>query len=588
MSEKTTVGQTSNGKQSHIEQLSWEYLMPKRKERMAGYIRESDPTLADSTTIESQAKAVRQYAEKEGYIYDVAVHEYREAISAYQVPYMEREKLLKMLEAAKRREFDVLAVNEIRAISRRQVEVFIVYDMLQKYGVRLETVKEKFEDDAMGRIILGLRAGYAEIEREQSYQRMQRGKKDRIAIGKAPNGHPKAAYGYIFVDTDRETKGCYEFNHIIIYVDEDGVEWSEYKVMVFIFDLLKEGESLHRVVNKLNDLGIPPPKKPLKGEPHWTASTLQRLLKNRIYIGEVWANRFKRVGKTVKVRPKSEWIRLPDAPSLIDKETFEAIQKQIAYNKQDSLRNNHHKEELGLLRSGYIFCGICGRRMQIVYLDEANGRDTARYVCRQKSGSNQSIILLHKTQIRVPSIDQAAYEKIIATVNNPSWVRAWVRAKLEELREKNQPVVSTEDIEATIEKISQKLQNLYTLAENAPDDEELARITHRMQELGKQKREAEAMLYALADDEEEQVEIEAEIVRFEQWAAKVRPFINDPTYTPTYDDLRFAVRILGIKVTVFPTVGDWPFRYQIDVTVPEIMAKSHYVANDPRLEISPW
>lgn len=111
---------------STILSASWEYYMPKRKERMAGYIRESDPSLANSTTIESAAKAVRQYGEKEGYLYDPG-HEYKEAISAYTVPYTEREKLLKMLDAAKRKEFDVLVVTEVRAISRRQVEVLVVY-----------------------------------------------------------------------------------------------------------------------------------------------------------------------------------------------------------------------------------------------------------------------------------------------------------------------------------------------------------------------------------------------------------------------------------------------------------------------------
>ena len=88
-----------------------------------------------------------------------------------------------MLAAAKRHEFDVLVISEIRALSRRQVEVFVIYDTLQKYGVRLETVQEKFEDSAMGRLVLSLRAAYAEIEREQSFLRMQRGKKDRIEIG---------------------------------------------------------------------------------------------------------------------------------------------------------------------------------------------------------------------------------------------------------------------------------------------------------------------------------------------------------------------------------------------------------------------
>src|SRR5437764_9304132 len=158
--------------------------MPKRKERMAGYIRESDPSLADSTTIESQAKLVRLYGENEGYIYEPQ-HEFKEAISAYMIPYMQRPKLLAMLRAAERHEFDVLVVSEVRAISRRQVEVLIIYDMLQKWGIRLETVKEKFADDAMGKAVLGLRAMFVEIEREQSFLRMQRGKADRIEIGKA-------------------------------------------------------------------------------------------------------------------------------------------------------------------------------------------------------------------------------------------------------------------------------------------------------------------------------------------------------------------------------------------------------------------
>src|SRR5207302_1736733 len=102
----------------------------------AGYIRFSDPSVPlDDSVMESAAQAIREYGEKEGYLYDTARHEYREAISAYQVPYMERFVLLAVLEAAKRHEFDVLVVTEVRAISRRTVEVFVIYDLLQKYGV---------------------------------------------------------------------------------------------------------------------------------------------------------------------------------------------------------------------------------------------------------------------------------------------------------------------------------------------------------------------------------------------------------------------------------------------------------------------
>ena len=93
--------------------------------------------------------------------------------------------------------------------------------LLQKYGIRLETVKEKFGEDAMSKAILSLRAMFVEIEVEQSKMRMSRGRADRLAIGGAPNPHPKAAYGYVFINTLKEVKGAYEFNHAIIFVDEE-------------------------------------------------------------------------------------------------------------------------------------------------------------------------------------------------------------------------------------------------------------------------------------------------------------------------------------------------------------------------------
>jgi len=552
---------------------SWEYLMPKRKERMAGYIRESDPTLADSTTIESQAKAVRIKGEKEGYIYDIAVHEYREAMSAYTVPYMERPQLLKLLEGAKRREFDVVVVSEIRALSRRQVEVFIIYDMLQKYGVRLETVKEKFEDDAMGRLILGLRAAYAEIEREQSYVRMMRGRKDRLEIGHAPNGHPKAAYGYIFIDSLREVKGEYAYNHTIIHTDRYGEEWSEYKVIVYIFTLITQGESLGSIARTLNDLGIPTPNRiARKGEAHWQTCTVRCIARNPIYIGEVWANRYKKVGKSMVIRPKTEWIRLPDAPAIIDQETFLAVQDQLSYNKQNSLRNNHASTEaLGLLRAGYIRCGICNGSMTVQHIrDRRTKTDITVYQCRKKTGGNQGLVHNHRTQIHIPVIDKEARTKIIEALQHPEVVRM----KVAQWRKDNQPpAIDTASIEETIEKIKKGMQNLYALAEDAPDDEELARITHRMQELGKQKREAEGLLYDIADEEEERAEVEAEIVKFEKWVEQVRPRLTDPSYSPSYEELRLAVRILGVVAIVFPTQGEYPFRANVDITIPGIAAK---------------
>jgi predicted nucleic acid-binding Zn-ribbon protein len=158
-----------------------------------------------------------------------------------------------------------------------------------------------------------------------------------------------------------------------------------------------------------------------------------------------------------------------------------------------------------------------------------------------------------------------------------------VRAKVAKIREENKATFDHEDIKATIENIRQKMQNLYKMAENATDDETIADLTQRMNNYEKLKRDAESMLYDLEEDEEERAELEKELVKFEKWAEDVRPSLTDPAYiaTASYDELRLAVRILGLRVTVFPTVGDWPFRCHIDVTVPDVMRKLHCVANDP-------
>jgi len=553
--------------------------MPQRRQRAAIYVRESDVTLAmDSTTIESAIKALLDHCKKKNYEVDPS-HIFKEAISGYAVYYFDRPELMKMLKASERKEFDVLVVTEIRALSRRGAgEVLVIYNSLQKANVRLETLNEVITDDPMGEVLLSFRASWARIEREQSFLRMQRGKKDRIEIGKAPpNGH--RCYGYVLVDTEKETKGRYEFNHAVIYTDANGNKWSEIKVRKYILDQLMCGTTLHGIAIALNELRVPTPCKPKKGISCWDATTVRRIAENPINIGEVWVNRYTRVGKTMKERPKEEWILLPPgtAPALIDRETYESIMQQIAYNKQEALRNNQHKDDLGLLRAGYIFCGVCNRRLTVKYASKVDEKDGSKplYRCYRKEGEAMHLSRNHRTAIRVYGMDEVVKEKIREALLKPEEVRA----KVAEIRRKNKPVVNATEIEETIAGIQQKMKNLYTLAENAPDDEELAHLAERLQELGKQKREAEAMLYVLEDDEEERAEIEKELQRFEKWVAKVQPSLTDPTYIKKapYSELRMAVRILGMRAIVYPTIGDYLYRVQIDVTVPEILAKTKVV-----------
>jgi predicted nucleic acid-binding Zn-ribbon protein len=88
-------------------------------------------------------------------------------------------------------------------------------------------------------------------------------------------------------------------------------------------------------------------------------------------------------------------------------------------------------------------------------------------------------------------------------------------------------MVNVEDVENTIENIRHQMHNLYKLAQNATDDETIETLTVMMKNLEKQKHEAKAMIYDIAEDEEEREAVEAEIVKFEKWVEKVQPFLTD-------------------------------------------------------------
>jgi Recombinase zinc beta ribbon domain len=93
-----------------------------------------------------------------------------------------------------------------------------------------------------------------------------------------------------------------------------------------------------------------------------------------------------RVGsKRVKeYRPKHEQIKLA-VPALIDEETWNQVQAQIAYNKRTSPRNARYPES-ALLRSGIAVCGYCGGNM--VAVTDADASRTLYYCqrARDKAG----------------------------------------------------------------------------------------------------------------------------------------------------------------------------------------------------------
>lgn len=175
------------------------------------------------------------------------------------------------------------------------------------------------------------------------------------------------------------------------------------------------------------------------------------------------------------------------------------------------------------------------------------------------------------------TIDNAVKEKIAESLTHPEIIRA----RVEELRAQRKPSFDVESIHATIAETNRSIENFLELARHATTSGMIATLATQMNDLENQKRSAEKLLFAVEDAETEAAEIEAELTKFEKWASEVRPFLTDPLYLEkaTYDELRLAVRILGVRVTVFPTGSE--HRFTIDITIPEIMKKLDCNSQNP-------
>lgn len=299
---------------------------------------------------------------------------------------------------------------------------------------------------------------------------------------------------------------------------------------------------------------------------------MHQILTNRGYTGQASVYRYTKEGRKSAIpRPEEEHIRLPEGvvPQIIDLETFEAVQEQLARNKECSLRNHKHPNDTGILRAGFARCGICGHVMHVRHHVKAySGRSTpnkAEYFCIVNTGVDD-LLHHHSVSILLDILDEEAWKLAVHYIKHPHLVKQQV----EKLRKAYQPTTNRDDIEETLATIRRQMSNLYKLAKAAADDETVDQLTGMMKDLERQKRQAEAMIYEVEEEEEVRQKIQADIDKFEDWANCVRPLLGDPTYQPTYQEKRLAIQILGIAATVYPTES--PKRLKIEVGPPSIMS----------------
>ena len=240
----------------------------------------------------------------------------------------------------------------------------------------------------------------------------------------------KAVYGYKKDPNDK---------HKII-IDEE-----VRPIIERMFNLALEGKSPRQIANIFSDEHIPTPSvyanlnRGMRSTAYelWCPRTIEEMLINQTYIGNLTQGRRKKLGYKSKKEirtPKEEWI--------IVENTHEAIiDKKVFYTVQDLLKKNKNKTNNNIqLLSGFMVCKECGHAIGI----NKSSDGKRKYCCCTYYISHSKYGLCTPHSCNYNKLENAILEEIRSMCNQ--YVdNATFKDKVDEAKKKN-------DIKAKIQK----------------------------------------------------------------------------------------------------------------------------------------
>ncbi len=275
-----------------------------------------------------------------------------------------RDNFQRMIRDAANSDWSFIVVYKLDRLSRSVSDTMHYKKMLSKYGIRILSVIEDFDENTpegnlFNLFTMGLSEFYVKnLTRESWGGLMQNARKCLTNGGTPPFG--------------------FDFTKDLQYV----VNEHEAKAVRMIYKRVIEEVSYRDIARELNNLGY----KTKHGNSFRCVFT--DLLRNRKYIGEYVYNRSAKKNpdgtrNNHKKKFESEIIRIPNGiPRIVDDETFKDVQKIL----DNRLGYGRHKMgETKYLLSGLIKCGVCG--FSISGATNYGGRDKkprVYYQCRRK------------------------------------------------------------------------------------------------------------------------------------------------------------------------------------------------------------
>src|SRR5439155_25602727 len=268
-----------------------------------------------------------------------------------------RPGLTRLIEAAKRREFQGVILMSLDRLGREQVRTSAAFQELHEAGVAVYTYTDgrevRFETPAE-RLMVGVQGFAAE-----DYRYQVKAKTREALLRKARLGHNcgQKTFGYAVVRTRADGSPCPASVHKQCCHAEQVIHEGQAKIIRRVFELAAGGHGNLRIVTTLRAEGVQAPGS------KWSKSVVRDLLRNELYRGVLIFGRTRSVDKNGHAGrregvPQDDWTRV-QVPHLriISDELWAEVQR-----RKDATRRHYLRAPDGTLL-GRPEAGIVARHL---------------------------------------------------------------------------------------------------------------------------------------------------------------------------------------------------------------------------------
>lgn len=237
------------------------------------------------------------------------------------------------------------------------------------------------------------------------------------------------AYGFMLVDS---SEGAENGGRDIQYAPHP----DQAKVVQAIYEkLVHEDWSLYQIAQYLEETDTPTRRRAR----HWNTATLSEIVRNPVYKGEFYSNRYyfakvwsERAGKEVQrrlERPKDEWIKI-EVPPIVSSELWAQAQERLKKKRKKPAKG---KPKPPRLLNGLLECATCG------YTYTSGGgtkaQPTPYYICssRMRVKAVRETIGCDQPYVHAEVIEEAVWQVVADIVFDPDLLMGYLEKRVREV-----------------------------------------------------------------------------------------------------------------------------------------------------------